>query len=65
MLYNPLSLFHFIVYALLFTIFEKRVENRTAKYLKSYNGRLVLLNFLGRLCNDNNDGNENGKKNRG
>lgn len=51
----------FIVYALLFTIFEKRAENRIEKYLKSYNGRWVLLNFLGNFSNDNDD-NENDKK---
>ena len=60
-----LSLCFIIVYALLFTIFEKRAENRTAEYLKSYNGRWILLNFLGSLSNDGDEGKENRKKQYG
>ena len=60
-----LSLCFIIVYALLFTIFEKRAENRTAEYLKSYNGRWILLNFLGSLSNDDDERKENRKKQYG
>ena len=60
-----LSLYFIIVYALLFTIFEKSAENRTAEYLKSYNGRWILLNFLGSLSNDGDEGKENRKKQYG